>query len=819
MTPDSPERNPGWSPRGESDEETAAPSGFPVPDRRTAVPAPSVGSSDRRSAHPAPWLFGAPPSDEEPAPTRPSQSGTGGLDPYLAMHAEDDPHLSAEPLVSPQRSSAPVPPPLPPLPPFPVATPPPDTLGIPAAAAVDSSLSPGRYPVTPSAAGNAPSAGAPQPWWLTPSLHGEELPQVHARDAATGQAHGADTAPEMRAERVDPPEYGRAPEPLGVHAEPAVSEYGPHPVTPAAAEPADSSFAAAPMPPSPYRDAPAAAEPGAPSHDAVESAWSRAPDYDLWDTPSSPAATRSPSGGSAPAVGEPPGAPEHSARGPNGGAWDAAQDAGPAAVAAEHEHSAITAFDPVQAEALRHEPAEVQRPKRAGVEEPVSPPPTEFSRAWEMSTARALPDPFDPPTVMDVPEWMRQPGVTSGAPQAGDESPALDAAATEIDQPPTRAAEVTAGSPKSEGAAVPDSAPAPTMPSEDDRRSPGIAWASHVPNPADAHGGPEASAHVPVAAAAPGPVLAFHHAGDPHGPAAAIGGPEPEDAARAERDRAPADLMADPETEMGPPLSHRLADHSAATAAADTGTEMGPPLSRSLRDHTDSDFAADPETEMGPPVSSVSRHDAGAAPIDDPETEMAPAAKSSTGGPEPLGETSASLAPVPPLPPDLPAPSSAAVLADVLPPPPALPPLEDKPIVPGPPTLIDAAVTAPPEDRPAPDRSPAVGQVTESDLERMAEPQPARPADGTDTDHDRAAEMRAAGTAGEPEISPEENEQDRIVAQGPPRPGTRPEDVAWLAVLKGPSARGRQIFWLEAARTEIGRKFDSPIFVDDKSVS
>jgi len=44
-------------------------------------------------------------------------------------------------------------------------------------------------------------------------------------------------------------------------------------------------------------------------------------------------------------------------------------------------------------------------------------------------------------------------------------------------------------------------------------------------------------------------------------------------------------------------------------------------------------------------------------------------------------------------------------------------------------------------------------------------------------------------------------------------------DIAWLAILKSPTADIHQIFRLDALRMELGRTFDAPIFVDDKTVS
>ncbi len=44
-------------------------------------------------------------------------------------------------------------------------------------------------------------------------------------------------------------------------------------------------------------------------------------------------------------------------------------------------------------------------------------------------------------------------------------------------------------------------------------------------------------------------------------------------------------------------------------------------------------------------------------------------------------------------------------------------------------------------------------------------------------------------------------------------------DVAWLAILKSPTAPIHQIFRLDALRMEMGRTMDAPIFVDDRTVS
>src|SRR5205807_1879632 len=65
----------------------------------------------------------------------------------------------------------------------------------------------------------------------------------------------------------------------------------------------------------------------------------------------------------------------------------------------------------------------------------------------------------------------------------------------------------------------------------------------------------------------------------------------------------------------------------------------------------------------------------------------------------------------------------------------------------------------------------------------------------------------------------QESEMERTSLRLPPKPVTAVADVAWLAVLKSPSARLHQIYWLDSPRMELGRKFDAPIFVDDRAVS
>ena len=60
---------------------------------------------------------------------------------------------------------------------------------------------------------------------------------------------------------------------------------------------------------------------------------------------------------------------------------------------------------------------------------------------------------------------------------------------------------------------------------------------------------------------------------------------------------------------------------------------------------------------------------------------------------------------------------------------------------------------------------------------------------------------------------------ERSSLHPPPRPAPTVADVAWLAVLKSPNARSHQIYWLDSPRMELGRKFDAPIFVDDRAVS
>lgn len=62
-------------------------------------------------------------------------------------------------------------------------------------------------------------------------------------------------------------------------------------------------------------------------------------------------------------------------------------------------------------------------------------------------------------------------------------------------------------------------------------------------------------------------------------------------------------------------------------------------------------------------------------------------------------------------------------------------------------------------------------------------------------------------------------ETDRTNIRAPlPRPSEM-DDIAWLVVVKSPTARLRQIFPLDAVRMELGRVPDTTICIDDRTVS
>ena len=76
-----------------------------------------------------------------------------------------------------------------------------------------------------------------------------------------------------------------------------------------------------------------------------------------------------------------------------------------------------------------------------------------------------------------------------------------------------------------------------------------------------------------------------------------------------------------------------------------------------------------------------------------------------------------------------------------------------------------------------------------------------------------------------PSSSPEvhdpepESEMERTNVHLAVRPMEAVADFAWLAILKSPSGHANQIYRIDAIRMELGRAFDAPIFVDDKTVS
>ena len=78
---------------------------------------------------------------------------------------------------------------------------------------------------------------------------------------------------------------------------------------------------------------------------------------------------------------------------------------------------------------------------------------------------------------------------------------------------------------------------------------------------------------------------------------------------------------------------------------------------------------------------------------------------------------------------------------------------------------------------------------------------------GTGTDIDASAGLEAEPVGDNTETYTSE------------RPAPAVAELAWLAVIASPSAHENQIFRLDATRMEMGRAFDAPIFIDDKTVS
>ncbi len=115
--------------------------------------------------------------------------------------------------------------------------------------------------------------------------------------------------------------------------------------------------------------------------------------------------------------------------------------------------------------------------------------------------------------------------------------------------------------------------------------------------------------------------------------------------------------------------------------------------------------------------------------------------------------------------------------------------------------LVDQSVTSTPQaaDRPAIPRQSATSPVEEVVVPAAQTPPPSE----------------VVAVMG----SEQDMDMERTSLYAPPRPSKPVADVAWLAVLKCPNARSNQIFWLDSPRMELGRKFDAPIFVDDRAVS
>jgi hypothetical protein len=87
----------------------------------------------------------------------------------------------------------------------------------------------------------------------------------------------------------------------------------------------------------------------------------------------------------------------------------------------------------------------------------------------------------------------------------------------------------------------------------------------------------------------------------------------------------------------------------------------------------------------------------------------------------------------------------------------------------------------------------------------------------TDRDGAAAAQMPVS-----PEMLHEsrpEAEMERTNVHLPARPTEAVADIAWLVIISSPTAHLHQMYRLDAVRMEIGRAFDTPIFVDDKTVS
>jgi pSer/pThr/pTyr-binding forkhead associated (FHA) protein len=62
-------------------------------------------------------------------------------------------------------------------------------------------------------------------------------------------------------------------------------------------------------------------------------------------------------------------------------------------------------------------------------------------------------------------------------------------------------------------------------------------------------------------------------------------------------------------------------------------------------------------------------------------------------------------------------------------------------------------------------------------------------------------------------------DMERTSIHLPQRGAEEVEEVAWIVIMKTPSVRLHQMFRLDSARMEIGRAYDTPIFLDDRTVS
>ena len=98
------------------------------------------------------------------------------------------------------------------------------------------------------------------------------------------------------------------------------------------------------------------------------------------------------------------------------------------------------------------------------------------------------------------------------------------------------------------------------------------------------------------------------------------------------------------------------------------------------------------------------------------------------------------------------------------------------------------------------------------------------PATEPETSGEGAARQDAASSMASAPVTdaPDEDvkmDREQTNLHLPPKPVIKVADFAWLAVLKCPNPRANQIFRLDSARMEIGRKFDASIFVDDRAVS